>query len=106
MIVLVFFLTLDQGTTQTAPLPNPYGPGLRSPAPPSASPLPARTFQRRGFPGPALWLQTAAGASVSSQPPPAAQSAAPPAQPNPLKDLVISPVYEKEKHSPKLIEIP
>jgi hypothetical protein len=106
MIVLVFCLTLAQGTTQTAPFPNPYGPGLRSPATPPASHSPARSFQRRRFLGPSLWLQTGTGSSVTNQHPLAAGSETPPAQASPLKDLVISPVYEKEKHSPKLIEIP
>ncbi len=98
--VVVLASLLAQGSNLTVPLPNPYGPAARSnprPTVPVRQPV-GRPFRGRGIGG-GWWI----GNSVSQTETPA--PAEPPKQ-DPLRELVISPVYEKPKFTPKMIEIP
>ena len=82
-------------------MPNPYGSGLRN-ATPVGTTAPQRLTRGRNFRG-GGFLIGGAGASNTI----VRESATPVApKPDPLKDLVINPVYEKEKHTPKIIELP
>ena len=85
---------MAQSSNQTAPLPNPYGPVLQRSSPAVRASSPRGRVRNR-----AIWIGTALQetriveqAIVEKQ--------------DPLKDLVISPVYQREKITPKMIEIP
>ena len=82
-----------QGTNQTAPMPNPYGPGLRQAAP-RQTVAPRLPRNRRG----GIFLGGGSTETIVVAPAPVKE--------DPLKDLVISPVYQKDKITPKMIEIP
>jgi hypothetical protein len=107
MMSLVLLLTLAQGTAQTAPQANPYGPGgLLSATSRASSPQGNRPQGRRGPLGPGLWVGGAGAAMVQNQTPPIPPPASAPTREDPLRELILNPVYEKEKHTPKLIELP
>ncbi len=96
--VSMAILLLAQGTGQTAPLPNPYG----NPARVQARTAPATHVRQvrthlRGRQG--AWIGGMYREAIVEAP-------APPPPPDPLKELVISPVYQREKFTPKMIEIP
>jgi len=90
MSLFAIWMLLAQGTTQTAPLPNPYSNTVRRPAPRQ------RIVRPRVRP---IWLGYQQQYETVVQVP-----APPPA--DPLKELIISPVYQKEKFTPKMVEIP
>lgn len=84
-----------QGTNQTAPMPNPYGPGLRQTAPRQTV---APRLPRNRRVGGGVFLGGGTSEVIVVAPPPVKE--------DPLKDLVISPVYQRDKITPKMIEIP
>ncbi len=85
-----------QGSNQTLPLPNPYGPNLR---PNSSIQNSGQRVQRiRRFRGAGLVLGGNTHEVIVEAPAPVKE--------DPLKDLVISPVYQRDKITPKMIEIP
>lgn len=95
-----------QGTVQTQALPNPYGNPARSITSNSNSTTTTRNpggfrrgIGRRGgiFLGGGVITETRR--EVLNEP-------APPVKEDKLKELVVSPVYERPKVNPKLIEIP
>ena len=97
MQTAAILLTLwAQGSNQTAALPNPYGPGVHRTAPARvvAQPRVARTRLGRGG---GFYGGHAVQEVIVEAPPP---------KEDPLKDLVISPVYQRDKITPKMIEIP
>jgi hypothetical protein len=83
-----------QGSNQTAPMPNPYGPGLR-PSAPRQTVAPRLPRNRMGG---GVFLGGGSTEVIVVAPTPVKE--------DPLKDLVISPVYQKDKITPKMIEIP
>lgn len=87
---------LAQSTTQTQPLPNPYS-GTATPRTTQQVQRPrvARTRGGRGF-------IYGGGGQVQT----VVEAPAPAVKEDPLKDLVISPVYEREKYTPRMITIP
>jgi hypothetical protein len=99
LILGTSLLLYAQGSNQSLPLPNPYGPGLR-PNPPSRSTT--QTFPRnrrlRGGGGGGVFFEGNTREVI-------VESSAP-VKEDPLKDLVISPVYQRETITPKMIEIP
>lgn len=93
-----------QGTTQTQALPNPYGNPARTVTSNSATGLRNPGNFRRGIGrGGAILL---GGGVVSETRREVLNDAAPPAKEDKLKELIISPVYERPKVSPRLIELP
>ena len=87
---------LAQSTNQTAPIPNPYGPGIRANQPTrNITQRPLRTGRFRGG---GIFLGGNTHEVIVEVPAPVKE--------DPLKDLVISPVYQRDKISPKMIEIP
>jgi len=88
---------LGQGTTQTASMPNPYGPTTRAATRPTSQTTarPRTPFRRPfiGFGG----FNTHEVIVVEREAPP---------KDEPLKNLIISPVYQRDKITPKMIEIP
>ncbi len=98
-------LTLSaQGTTQTQALPNPYGNPARTITSNSTTGVRnpgsfRRGIGRRGgiFLGGGLISETRR--EVLNEP-------APPVKEDKLKELVVSPVYERPSINPKLIELP
>ncbi|MCX6611845.1 MAG: hypothetical protein NTW74_13445 [Acidobacteria bacterium] len=96
LILGTSLLLCAQGSNQTLPQPNPYGPGLR-PNQPTRSTLPRaqRTTRLRGGGG---YFGGGTHEVIVETPAPIKE--------DPLKDLVISPVYQREKITPKMIEIP
>jgi hypothetical protein len=85
-----------QGSNQTLPLPNPYGPGLR-PNPPARSTTQSMQRNRR-LRGGGVFFGGNTHEVIVQTPAPVKE--------DPLKDLVISPVYQRDKITPKMIEIP
>ncbi len=84
-----------QSTNQTAAMPNPYGPGFRSsPTTRSITPRSPRAGRLIG----GIFFGGNTHEVIVQVPTPVKE--------DPLKDLVISPVYQREKISPKMIEIP
>lgn len=101
MTVVVLASILAQGSNQTVPMPNPYGPAARSNPRPTTTPVRqpvGRTIRNRGIGG-GWWIGNNVTHTETAAP------AEPPKQ-DPLHELVISPVYEKPKFTPKMIEIP
>jgi hypothetical protein len=93
-----------QGTTQTQALPNPYGNPARSLTSNSTAGVRNPGYFRRGigrrggiFLGGGVISETRR--EVLNEP-------APPVPEDKLKELIVSPVYERPKINPKLIEIP
>ncbi len=96
LILGTSLLLSAQGSNQTLPLPNPYGPGLR---PNSSTQNTVQRIQRnRRFRG--------AGVILGGNTREVIVETAAPIKEDPLKDLVISPVYQRDKMTPKMIEIP
>ena len=96
LILGTSLLLCAQGSNQTLPLPNPYGPGLR-PNQPSRSTTQS-TQRNRRLRGGGVFLVGNTHEVIVEAPTPVKE--------DPLKDLVISPVYQREKISSKMIEIP
>jgi len=109
--VLAVSSFVAQGTTQTIPMPNPYGPGQHvgsNTTHQRASRIGNRQGRRGrgigggfvggGFIGGGLIDGDCGVREVIVESPPVKQ--------DPLKDLVISPVYQRDNHAPKLIQIP
>jgi hypothetical protein len=81
-----------QSSNQTVPLPNPYGGSGIQRQSTTTRPRPSRVGLRPYV--------------IGASPVEYRVEVAPPPEPNPLKNLVISPVYQREKINPKMIEIP
>jgi hypothetical protein len=87
---------LGQGTTQTAPMPNPYGPSTRTAVRPNNQISNRnRVPIRRPFIGAGFGTQEIVVVEKQA-----------PVKEDPLKDLIVSPVYQRDKITPKMIEIP